>query len=102
MSELQERAEQFATDLASMNIAGLMLVFTPEGMNKAMMMQQQMQAQGSQKPVTGHAVRLGAEDGDDTLVDIDLQNEDGQVTIETRWRQVDGAWKVNDLQVKEG
>ncbi len=40
------------------------------------------------------------EDGEDSLVDVVLKNEDGQVTIETRWRQVEGIWKVNDLQVK--
>lgn len=101
MAELRESAEQFAKDLTSMNVAGLMLVFTPEGMNRALLLQTQLQASGPQKPATGYEVRVGEDDGEDTPVDVALQNEDGEVVVKTQWRQVDGAWKVNDLQLKD-
>ena len=36
MAELKDTADQFVKDLTQMNIAGLMMSFTPDGMMKAM------------------------------------------------------------------
>ncbi len=101
MAELKEVADQFAKDLMGQNIAGLMLVFTPEGMNKAMTLQTQLQAQGPRKPATSYDVNVGQPDGEDTPVDLVMKGEDGELTIATRWREVEGSWKVNDLALKE-
>lgn len=100
MAELKESAEQFAKDLMGMNVAGLMMVFTPEGMAKAMAMQAQMAAQPPRKPATEFEVKVGEPDGEDTPVDVVMKGEDGEATIVTRWRDVAGAWKVNDIAVK--
>lgn len=100
MAELKDSAEQFAKDLMGMNIAGLMMVFTPEGMTKAMAMQAQMAAQPPRKPATGYEIMIGEPDGEDTPVDVVMKSEDGGATIATRWRDVAGAWKVNDIGVK--
>lgn len=81
------------------NIAGLMMVFTPEGMSKAMAMQAQLAGQ-PQKPATGFEVRVGEAEGDDTPVEIHFQNEDGGRAIATKWREVGGSWKVNDIGQK--
>lgn len=83
-----------------MNIAGLMMVFTPEGMAKAMAMQAQMAAQPPQKPATSFEVRVGEQDGDDTPVDIVMKNDEGEAVIATKWRDIAGTWKVNDIGVK--
>jgi hypothetical protein len=100
MAELKDAAEQFAQDLRAQNIAGLMMVFTPEGMTKAMGMQAQMQAQGPRKPATSHAINVGETEGEDTSVDIVMSGEDGDVTIATKWRDVAGAWKVTDIALR--
>lgn len=102
MADLKDTAEQFAKDLIAQNIGGLMVVFTPEGMGKAMAMQGQMQASGQpQQQATGFEIRVGGQEGDDYLVDIAMQNPDGEAVIATRWRDVAGAWKVNDIGVKQ-
>src|SRR5690349_15959248 len=105
MPTVEEAANTFANDLAAQNIAGLMMVFTPEGMMKAMQMQGQMQARAAQAmaagkapaPMTGHTVELKGQEGDDELVHINMESADGTAEIMTRWRQIDGVWKVNDL-----
>ncbi|HLZ71206.1 MAG TPA: hypothetical protein VKV26_14995 [Dehalococcoidia bacterium] len=107
MPTLEEAANAFARDLTAVppNIAGLMLVFTPEGMMKAMAMQGQMQQRAAAAmaagqmpaPTTGFTVDLVGQDGDDHLVNLKLQSADGTAEIATRWRELEGVWKVNDL-----
>ena len=100
MAELKDVADQFAKDLRNQNIAGLMMAFTPEGMGKAMALQAQRQAAGNEAPATEHEIVLGAQEGDDTVVDIVMKGADGDATITTKWRDVAGAWKVNDIGMK--
>ena len=100
MADLQAAAETFANDLKNQNIAGLMMAFTPNGMMKAMAMQSQMQAAGGQQPVTGINVTVDGQEGDDHLVDIEMQNAGGANTITTKWKDVAGAWKVDDMAIK--
>ena len=100
MAELKDVADQFAKDLVAQNIAGLMMAFTPTGMGKAMAMQAQMQAGGAQPPTTGFEILLNGQEGDDHLVDIVMKNADGQGVITTKWKDVAGSWKVDDIAVK--
>lgn len=101
MAGLEETADQFARDLAAQNLAGLMMSFTAEGMYKAMALQAQRQAAGPQPPATGYAITLQGADGEDQVVDIVMKTAEGEGTIVTRWRDVAGSWKVNDMAVKE-
>ena len=101
LAELQDTAEQFAKDLAAQNIAGLMMSFTPEGMGKAMAMQAAVQARGPQAPSTGFEVKALGQEGEDHLVDIVMKSADGEGIISTKWRDVAGSWKVNDIALKE-
>lgn len=100
MAELQDTADQFAKDLIAQNIAGLMMAFTPAGMGKAMAMQAQVQANGPQPPSTGYEIQLNGQDGEDHLIDIVMKNADGQGVITTRWKDIAGAWKVDDIALK--
>jgi hypothetical protein len=70
-------------------------------MGKAMAMQAQVQARGPQPPATGYEVKELGADGDDHLVDIVMKNPDGEGIIATRWRDVAGSWKVNDISLRE-
>jgi hypothetical protein len=105
MSTVEEAADTFAKDLQAQNIAGLMLVFTPEGMMKAMALQGQLQARAAEAmaagrtpgPATGYSIDAKGPDGEDQVVHITLNNTDGSAEILTRWREVAGAWKVNDV-----
>jgi hypothetical protein len=101
MPDLRESAEQFAKDMAAMNIAGLMMAFTPNGMMKAMAMQTQMQTAGAApQAATGFEVNVGGQEGELHLVDILLKNADGEATIFTKWQDVAGAWKVEDIGIR--
>ncbi len=102
MADLSEVADQFAKDLIAQNIAGLMMAFTPTGMGKAMTMQAQMQASGqAQAPSTGYEIKLNGQEGEDHLVDIVMKRADGEGVISTRWKDVAGAWKVDDIGLKQ-
>ena len=99
MADLKETADQFAKDLIAQNIAGLMMAFTPAGMGKAMAMQSQAQASG-QPPATGFELKELGQEGDDHLVDIVMKNPGGEAIISTKWKDVAGAWKVDDIGIK--
>jgi len=99
MADLTETADQFAKDLIAQNIAGLMMAFTPAGMGKAMAMQAQAQASG-QPPATSFELKVQGQDGEDHLVDIVMKNPTGEAIIATRWKDVAGAWKVDDIAMK--
>ena len=102
MAELKEMADQFAKDLIAQNIAGLMMAFTPEGMTKAMTMQAQMASSGQPQPVsTGFEIRDLGQEGDDHAIDIVMKNANGEGVIATKWREVAGAWKVNDMWLRQ-
>jgi hypothetical protein len=98
MAELKESAAQFLDDLIANNVGGLMAVFTPEGMTKAMAIGQGGGPQGT--PTNKTVVILDAE-GEDHPVDLVVDAEEGQAIIGTVWRDVAGTWKVNDIQIKK-
>jgi len=101
MAELKDAADQFAKDLMNQNITGLMMVFTPNGMTKAMAMQAQMASSGQgQQQTTGYDIQLNGEEGEDHLVDIVMKNAGGEGVIQTKWKDVAGAWKVDDIALK--
>ncbi|MBI5946949.1 MAG: hypothetical protein HY875_02280 [Chloroflexi bacterium] len=99
MADIAAAAEQFAKDLIAQNIGGLMMIFTPNGMGKAMAMQAQ-RAGTAQAPATGFSVNVIGPDGDDQVVEITMQSPDGDGVMVTRWKDVAGAWKVDDMSLK--
>jgi hypothetical protein len=102
VAELKDVADQFAKDLIAQNIAGLMMAFTPTGMGKAMAMQAQMQSSGQAQPAnTGFEIKLNGQEGDDHLVDIVMKNAEGEGIITTKWKDVAGSWKVDDIALKQ-
>ncbi len=96
MAERDEVVDQFAKDIMANNIAGLMTVFTPVGMGKAMA----LQAAGD----TGAATATGFEVADqgENLLHIIFKADDGKGGVFTQWVEVEGAWKVDDIGLIEG
>lgn len=102
MAELTDVAQQFAKDLIGQNIAGLMMSFTPAGMGKAMALQAQRSAAGGTPAATSFEVKVVGQEGEDHLVDIIINTADGPGVMFTRWKDVAGAWKVDDIGMREG
>lgn len=102
MAELKESAEQFGRDLMNQNIAGLMMAFTPNGMGQAMALQSQMAGGPQPSGAPKMSIEVGAQEGEDHLVDIVMGSEGNPetVTIATRWKDVAGAWKVDAISRK--
>ena len=98
MADLMESAQQFIEDLIAQNMGGLMGALTPEGMGKAMALGQGPQPSGT--PTRKEALVLDPE-GDDHPVDLDVATETQEFVIGTVWREVGGAWKVNDIEIKK-
>ncbi len=98
MADLKETAEKFLEDLIVQNIGGLMATFTPEGMSKAMAMGQQSPPGGTP---TKKEVNIGEPQGDDHPVEFVVGNDTQEAVIGTLWREVGGAWKVNDIELKK-
>ena len=93
MVDFQEALDQFATDIMANNIVGLMPVFTPVGMGKALAMQSQTAEAGG---ATG-ATSFETSDQGDNLIHITFKADDGEGTIFTQWVEVEGVWKVDDM-----
>ncbi len=98
MADLKERAEKFLEDLIANNVGGMMATFTPEGMGKAMAMGQQQPPAGAP---TKKEVNLGDPQGEDHPVEFVVGNDTQEAIIGTQWREVGGAWKVNDIELKK-
>ena len=98
MADLRESAAQFLDDLIAQNVGALMAVFTPEGMSKAMALGQGGAPHGA--PTSKEVVLLEPE-GEDHPVDFVVGAAEGQAIIGSVWREIGGAWKVNDIQIKQ-
>lgn len=118
MPSLEEAANAFASDLVAMNIPAVMAAFTPEGMMKMMALQgsilarlSQAQASGqtvtlppagqmpAQPPATKFEIAIEEGDGEDRPVRMTFSGPSGTGVFLTTWREVEGAWKVNDVSL---
>jgi hypothetical protein len=97
MADLKQAADKFLDDLIAQNVAGLMGTFTPSGMTKAMGMGQPDAPSGTP---TKREVVLGDADGEAHPVTYTVGNADGELSVATVWKEVDGIWKVDDIELK--
>ena len=93
MPTLEESIDSYINAVKVMDIGTLMASLTPEAMGKAMAM-----AGGA--PPTGitdiKAEKQGEENGEVTY-HMTLEAASGGGTMMTRWKEIDGAWKVTDI-----
>ena len=90
MAELSEAVDQLAQNLVANNIAGLMPMFTPQGLMQALALQTgEDSAEGSDD----YEVR----DQGGNRFHIWFRGDDGEGGIYTEWVEVDEAWKVDAI-----
>jgi hypothetical protein len=94
MAGVQDAVEGYCKAMMSMDIGTLMGAMTPEALGKAMA----LQGQGPQPGGTlqGYEIEAQGQEGDEHVFHITLNGGQQSATVMTRWKEIDGAWKVTD------
>jgi hypothetical protein len=88
----EEAARVHAQAVVAGDIGTTVLGMTPEGFAKA------MQVGNTTWTYFGSEVRPVGRDGEDCLFDITYQTDEGTFTLRDRFRRIEGAWKIVDLE----
>lgn len=97
-TELAAAVDQLARDMIANNIAGMMPMFTPQGLMQALALQGgEESAEGSDD----YEVTV-AEGNQGNRYHIRFRGDDGEGGIYTDWLEVDGEWKVDGIGRIEG
>ena len=93
MATVDEAIAGYINAVKVMDIGTLMATLTPEALGKAMSM-------GGGAPPAGitdiKAEKQGEENGE-LIYHLTVEAASGGGTMMTRWKEIDGAWKVTDL-----
>jgi hypothetical protein len=93
MSTIDEAVNNYVNAIKVMDLGTLMAALTPEAMGKAMSM-------GGGAPPSGisdiKAERKSEENGE-YIYNLTVEATSGGGTMMTRWKEIDGTWKVTDL-----
>jgi hypothetical protein len=94
MASIDDAVNRYIEAIKVMDLGTLMATLTPEALGKAMAMQ------GSGGPPAGitsiRAEKQGEEDGEH-VYHLVVDAASGSGTMMTRWKEIDGSWKVTDL-----
>ena len=90
---LAEAVDQLARDMIANNIAGMMPMFTPQGLMQALALQGgEQSAEGSD---AYEVTPVEAAEGN--RYEIRFRGEDGEGGIYTVWVEIDESWKVDAI-----
>ncbi len=84
----RETAERHAQDVADANFGRLMQDFAGDALNEVMALG------GPPQPTTKWEILSEDADGDAVQFHVRYSNDSSMLELETRWEQIDGAWKV--------
>jgi hypothetical protein len=93
MASIDEAVNKYVDAIKVMDIGTLMASLTPEAMGKAMSM-------GGGAPPTGITdikAEKKSEEGGEYVYHLSVEAASGAGTMMTRWKEIDGVWKVTDL-----
>ncbi len=92
MATIDEAVANYVNAIKTMDIGALMAALTPEAMGKAMSM-------GGAPPTGVSDIRAErkAEENGEYVYHLAVQAASGGGTMMTRWKEIDGIWKVTDL-----
>ena len=93
---LDRAAEQFVSDLGAGNVSALAAMFTPEGLGKALILQERMQdLDGSTKL----DFRVVESDATAAVVHFVATRDDQGAVIVTRWVSNGVTWRIDDISI---
>jgi hypothetical protein len=93
---VQDAVENYCKAMMAMDIATLMGSMTPEALGKAMALQGQAPG-GAGGGLQRYEIAQQGQEGDEYVYHLTLFGADAQATVMTRWKEVDGSWKVADV-----
>ena len=92
--DIEDAIHAHARSIVAGDIGAAIRSMTPEGLATAM-------AVGNTTwNITSYDLSSDGRDGDDYLFDIDYETDLGQMRLRYRVRDVDGEWKVTDVERK--
>jgi len=94
MASIDEAVSNYVNAIKVMDIATLMATLTPEALGKAMA---QMGSQPQAAGITDIRAEQQSEENGEYVYHLVVESASGGATMMTRWKEIDGAWKVTDL-----
>jgi hypothetical protein len=94
MATIDEAVAGYVTAIKNMDIGTLMATLTPEALGKAMA---QMGSQPQPTAIKDIKPEKQSEEGGEYVYHLVIDAEGGGGTMMTRWKEIDGAWKVTDI-----
>jgi hypothetical protein len=99
MATVDEAVDKYMAAIKSMDIGTLMATLTPEALSKAMAQMGSGPPPGSVDSIS--AEKQGEENGE-YVYHLNVTGSAGSAVMMTRWKEIDGAWKVTDVGQVEG
>lgn len=93
MASIDEAVNNYVNAIKVMDIGALMATLTPEALGKAM----SMGGGGPPSGITEITAEKQSEEHGEYVYNLKVVAASGGGTMMTRWKEVDGAWKVTDL-----
>ena len=90
--DIEDAIHAHARSLIAGDIGAAIRSMTPEGLATS------MTVGNTTWNITSYDLSAGGRDGDDYLFDIVYETDLGQMRLRYRVRDVDGEWKVTDVQ----
>jgi hypothetical protein len=94
MATIDEAVAGYVTAIKNMDIGTLMATLTPDALGKAMA---QMGSQPPPTAVKDITAEKQSEENGEYVYHLVVDAEGGAATMMTRWKEIDGAWKVTDI-----
>ena len=93
MATIDEAVQNYINAIKTMDIGTLMASLTPEALGKAMSMGGGAPPSG----ITDIKAEKQSEENGEYVYNLSVEAATGAGTMMTRWKEIDGAWKVTDI-----
>lgn len=93
MADIDEAVDKYVNAIKVMDLGTLMATLTPEALGKAMA----MGGGGPPSGITDIKAEKQSEENGEYVYNLSVEAASGAGTMMTRWKEIDGQWKVVDL-----
>jgi len=93
MATIDEAVDSYVNAIKVMDLGTLMATLTPEALGKAMA----MGGGGPPSGITNISAEKKSEENGEYVYHLSVEAASGAGTMMTRWKEIDGQWKVVDL-----